>query len=95
MSPDPDESVVDMTSMTEIVESRLYRLPRLGALGHVVEGLTIAAVDIPTEAGVQGVLGYDFLKRFRMLFNPGRGVLVVQTAERLSLAHRIEIMRNL
>ena len=87
-----------MVSMTASVMSSLYLLPRLRALGHAVDNLSIAAVNIPPEAGVDGVLGFDYLKRFRIGINAARGLVVAQSLEPIGflprLRDRMEWMRN-
>ena len=79
----------EMIAMTGAVTAGLFILPRLRALGQTVVNLSIAAVDIPPEAGVDGVLGFDFLKRFRVAINATRGVVVAQLFEIDGLVNRL------
>ena len=97
LETDTSVAETEMVAMTGSLSAKFFILPRLRSLGHAVNNLSIAAVNIPPEAGVDGVLGFDYLKRFRIGINAARGLVVAQSLERSGfltrLRDRMEWMR--
>ena len=58
----------------------LIRVARLRVLGFAEANLRVNALDLHEGAGVDGLLGFDFLRRFRYCVHSDEGRLLVERA---------------
>ena len=60
----------------------VVRLDRLRVGGSSVAGLAVCVYDLPPLLAADGLLGLDFLRRFRVTFEFDAGVLVLREPPR-------------
>jgi len=54
-----------------------YKLPRLQALGQSLDDLEVITLNLPSAAGVHGLLGLSFLRHFKLFINFPKGKLAL------------------
>ncbi|MBI3919821.1 MAG: retroviral-like aspartic protease family protein [Armatimonadetes bacterium] len=80
-------SVVTVTAEGSVT-SPVYELPHLRVVGQTVQGLQVTALDIPVAAGVDSLLGLNFLRHFILIVNFPKGRLALLSSNR-NLFHRL------
>jgi predicted aspartyl protease len=88
---DPDLAMRhrEVTTATRTEQAPVVTVPRFRALGQTVANLDVVCLSLPVALRLDGLLGLDFLGRFRLHLNLKRGVLVVQDPSPLSAYHRL------
>ncbi len=81
---DPANPLLERQRM--VAGSGIEYAPRISvrsvtAVGQKVSNLEVLCHDLPTEGGVDGLLGLNFLKHFRLTIRPRKG-LIELTRER-------------
>lgn len=57
-------------------------LDQLSVGGHRVQGLVVIALDLPDELQIDGLLGMDYLGRFRVTLESDTATLVLRSTQR-------------
>ncbi len=83
-NPDASPNQVSVITASGSDTMPVITLPRLRALGHQRTNLRVVCLDLPVTAGIQGVLGSDFFRRFHIFINYQKGFLVVREAKGLA-----------
>jgi len=60
-----------------ILQAPIVTIPWFSCLGQRVENFQVVALDLPTNAFTSGLLGMDFLQRFGIIINTGKGELII------------------
>ncbi len=76
--PEPGGRSVSLQTAGGAVTAPLYALGRLSVGDRAVAGVRVAALRIPALAGADGLLGMDFLRRFRFAIDHEAGTLLFQ-----------------
>jgi aspartyl protease family protein len=98
---DPDLSPNRITIITAggEVNAPVVVLPRLRAFGYEVTNLEAICMDLPPRARAEGLLGVNFLSRFRVFINYSKSFLVIQDiSERgllIRMRHLIELWKSM
>jgi len=74
--PDAERITVTTGSQREAMPTII--LPRLDALGHTVQNLTVLAHQLPPRSAVQGLLGLDFFAGCRLEINFRAGTILLE-----------------
>jgi len=67
----------------------LITIPRIDALEHSVSNLDIVSLALPLGLQVDGLLGLNFLRYFKLYINFSKGILVIHERIERNFGHRI------
>jgi predicted aspartyl protease len=81
----------DVITAAGSVRSRFHRVDEIAAAGVIVEGGRAVIIDLPSEFGIMGILGADFLSNFTVDLDLGRQTITLYP-ERTEL-HPIGLQR--
>lgn len=71
----PDAERITVTTGSQREAMPALMLPRLIALGHAAQNLTVLAHQLPPRSAVQGLLGLDFFTGCRLELDFGSGTI--------------------
>lgn len=67
----------------------LITIPRLDALDHSRSNVEALCLDLPPRLHVDGVLGLNFLRHFKLFINFPKGIFVLQERTPRHVFHRL------
>jgi len=66
---------VEITTANGVIFVPVVKVPRFICFGMEIKGLDIVCHNLPSESCVEGLLGLNFLKNFRIFFDfPGKSI---------------------
>jgi predicted aspartyl protease len=74
------ESFTKVRSVVHEEHGYTLRVPRFRALGHEVNDLLVTVNDLPEGWGIDGLLGWDFLRQFNFEIRSGEGRIIAERA---------------
>ena len=67
----------EITTANGVILVPVIKIPRFECFGMEMRGLDIICHNLPAESCVEGLLGLNFLKNFRIFFDfPGRNITI-------------------
>ena len=92
LDPDAAGREVRVTTASGSQTAPLLTINRIDASGHSVNDLDITCLDLPNQLQIDGLLGLNFLRHFKLYINFSKGVLVIHERKSRSFFHRIPQM---
>lgn len=78
-----------ITTASRIEQVTLLTVPRLDALGQSLTNLDVNCKNLPASLQIDGLLGLNFLRHFKLYINFFKGVLVIHERSPRSFFHRL------
>ena len=92
LDPDAAGREANVTTASGSQTAPILTINRLDVLGHSVNNLDITCLDLPNQLQIDGLLGLNFLRHFKLYINFSKGVLVIHERKPRSFFHRIPQM---
>ena len=66
-----------ITTGNGVIDVPIVQVPWLNSLGEQVQDFPVLALQLPVSRYINGILGMDFLMRFRVVIDVGQGCITV------------------
>ena len=89
--PHASERRVETTTASDTIEAPIVTVPSVHAFGHTVENIEVLCLDLPPSLCIDGLLGLNFLSRFKLFVHFPKGVLIIQRPSKNPFANSIQV----
>ena len=72
------ENLIRTTTVSAVESSPLTLISKMTTLGKTAENVLCLVKDLPSEAGVDGLLGLSFLRHFELSLDFKKGILKLE-----------------
>jgi hypothetical protein len=70
--------LISITAASGVVQASRVRVPLFSALGKAENNCAVVALDLPSSAGVDGLLGIDFLELCGAMIDVQRSRVIIE-----------------
>ena len=76
--PANSKEIIPINTASGLIHAPLVRIKSLNVLGEVVENIEILCHNIPNVSRIEGLLGLNYLKHFKLTIDFKKGILELE-----------------
>ena len=77
LNPASGHKTIEVTMGSAVVLCPVVTIPKFSCLGHEVKGLDVICHSLPSESNVDGLIGLNFLKNFKVTLNFPKNIIEI------------------